>query len=86
MKTIQDYMTDPRILNDPCMKGALEPIVRIHAIRLKIEDEYAGMSVEEEVKARNEKGREFLARYGLSDRLVNLSGQGKLKPRYPVMA
>jgi hypothetical protein len=79
MKTIEEYMNDPRIRNDPCMAEALDPIIRIHAIRLKIEDEYAGMTPEEEVKARNEKGRAFLARHGLSDRLVNLSGQGKVQ-------
>ncbi|GHV64165.1 hypothetical protein AGMMS49587_16000 [Spirochaetia bacterium] len=79
MKTVEEYMNDPRIRNDPCMAGALEPIVRIHAIRLRIEDQYAGMSPEEEVRARNEKGKAALARQGLSDRLVNLSGQGKIQ-------
>jgi hypothetical protein len=38
MKTIQDYLNDPRILNDPCMAGALEPVKEIHAIRLKLQD------------------------------------------------
>ena len=80
MKTVEEYMSDPRILNDPCMEGALEPIIRIHAIRLRLQDEYAGMSPEEEVMARNKKGKAALARHGLSDRLVNLSGQGKIQP------
>ena len=44
MKTIEDYMNDSRIVTDPLMEGALEPIRRIHAIRLKIQDETAGMT------------------------------------------
>ena len=39
MKTVQDYLNDPRILNDPDMKDAMEPIKEIHAICLKIQDE-----------------------------------------------
>jgi hypothetical protein len=77
-------MNDPRILNDPCMEGALEPIREIHAIRLKLQDEYAGLSVEEETKLRNKRAVEFLASIGADPHLVNLSGQGKLKPRQPV--
>jgi hypothetical protein len=80
MKTVEEYMQDPRILNDPCMAGALEPIIRVHAIRLKLQDEYAGMTLEEETRVRNAKARASLAAHGLSDRLVNLSGQGKIQP------
>jgi hypothetical protein len=47
MKTVQEYMSDPRILNDPAMVGALEPVKEIHAIRLMIQDETAGMSAAE---------------------------------------
>jgi hypothetical protein len=36
MKTIQDYMNDPRIFNDLAMAKALEPIREIHAIRLTL--------------------------------------------------
>jgi hypothetical protein len=81
MKTLEEYMNDPRILNDPWMDGEDEVIVQLHAIRLKLQDEYAGMTPEEECRVRNEKARASLAAHGLSDRLVNFSGQGKLQPR-----
>jgi hypothetical protein len=84
MKTVQDYMNDPRILNDPGMAGALEPVRKIHAIRLMSQDERAGMTAEEETEYLNKQARAFLARLGLTPQLVNLSGQGKLKPRQPV--
>jgi hypothetical protein len=44
MKTIQEYMNDPRLLNDPGIAGALEPVREIHAARLMIQDETAGMT------------------------------------------
>jgi hypothetical protein len=44
MKTIQEYMNDPRLLNDPGMAEALEPVREIHAARLMIQDETAGMT------------------------------------------
>jgi hypothetical protein len=84
MKTLDDYLNDPRILNDPDMIGALEPIREIHAARLLLQDETAGMSVEEKVAFINARGNETLARHGLAPKMVNLSGQGKLKPRQPV--
>jgi hypothetical protein len=84
MKTVQDYMNDPRILNDPGMAEALAPIKEIHAIRLMSQDERAGMSPEEEIKYLNNQAKAFLVRLGLAPQLVNLSGQGKLKPRQPV--
>jgi len=37
MKTVQEYMNDPRMLNDPDMAKALEPIKELHAIRLMIQ-------------------------------------------------
>jgi len=49
MKTVQDYLNAPRLLNDPAMLGALEPVREIHAARLKIQDETAGMTVAERV-------------------------------------
>jgi hypothetical protein len=85
MKTIQDYMNDPRLLNDPLMEKALEPIKEIHAIRLKIQDETAGMTVEEEAAYHRKKTEKLFADFGLPPpQYVDLSGQGKLKPR-PVM-
>jgi hypothetical protein len=114
-------MNDPRILNDPDMIGALEPIKRIHAIRLMSQDERAGMSPEEEIEYLNKRAEaldpvkeihaarlmiqdetagmtsEEKAAYhkknvaalfsgtGLSlPEYVNLSGQGRLKPRQPL--
>ena len=73
MKTIKNYMNDPRMLNDPGMAEALEPVKEIHAIRLRIQDETAGMTIEERVEFINNKARESLSRHGLSSRIVNLS-------------
>jgi hypothetical protein len=84
MKTVQDYMTDPRLLNDPDMARALEPVREIHAIRLKLQGEYTGMTAEEETKLRNKRAVEFLIGIGADPHLVSFSGQGKLKPRQPV--
>jgi hypothetical protein len=84
MKTVQDYMNDPRILNDPEMAGALEPIKEIHAARLMLQDETAHMTTAEKVDYLNSSAKAFLANLGLPQQLVNLSGQGKLKPHRPV--
>jgi hypothetical protein len=84
MKTIDDYMNDPRILNDPDMAGALEPVREIHAARLMLQDETAGMSGTEKIAFINARGREILARNGLTPKIVNYAGQGKLKPRQPI--
>jgi len=84
MKTIIDYMNDPRLINDPDMAGALEPIREIHAARLMLQDETAGMSSAEKIAFINARGKETLARFGLKPKIVNLSGQGKLKPRAAV--
>jgi hypothetical protein len=81
MKTINDYLNDPRLLEDPEMD---EPIRKIHAARLMLQDETSGMSGAEKVAFINARGRETLKRLGLAPKFVNLSGQGKLKPRVPV--
>jgi len=57
------------MLNDPGMATALEPVKEIHAIRLKLQDETAGMTEAERIEFINRKGREALARHGLSSRL-----------------
>ena len=75
MKTVQEYLSDPRILNDPGMAKALDPIKEIHAIRLKLQDETAGMTEAERIEFINKRGREALARNGLSSRLSNQSTQ-----------
>jgi hypothetical protein len=87
MKTIQEYMNDPRILNDPLMENALEPVKEIHAIRLKIQDETAGMTVAEESEYRRKKAERLFAEFGFpSPHYVDLSGQGKLQPRHDLVS
>jgi hypothetical protein len=82
MKTVKDYMNDPRILEEPEMD---EPIRKIHAARLMLQDKTAGMSGAEKAAFINARSRETLARLGLTPKIVNLSGQGKLKLRQPVI-
>jgi hypothetical protein len=87
MKTIQDYMNDPRILNDPLMEGALEPIKEIHAIRLKIQDETVGMTAVEEAEYHKQKTDQLFSSLGLPlPQYVDLSGQGKLELRQPIVS
>jgi hypothetical protein len=62
MKTVQDYMNDPRLTNDPAMKDSLELSKEIHAIRLKIQDENEGLSVAEI----NRRAETTLASWGIS--------------------
>jgi len=81
MKTVADYMNDPRLLNDPEMAGALEPIREIHAARLMLQDETIGMTATEKVAFINARGKETLAKLGLTPKIINLSGKGKLKPK-----
>jgi len=83
MKTVQEYLSDPRMLNDPGMAKALEPIKEIHAIRLKLQDETAGMTEAERIEFINKRGREALARNGLSSRLANPSTQERAVQREP---
>jgi hypothetical protein len=82
MKTVDDYMNDPRIVNDPAMMEELEPIRKIHAIRLKMQDETAGMAPAEKATLHKRNTDAFFASLGLPPpQYVNLTGQGKLKPR-----
>ena len=79
MKTVQEYMNDPRMLNDPGMAGALEPVKEIHAIRLMIQDETAGMNAAEKAAYHKQGAEALFASLGLPPpKYVNLSGQGKL--------
>ena len=64
MKTAQDYMNDPRLAGDPEMAGALEPVREIHAMRLKLRDETAGMTVAERADFLNREAEAFLAPMG----------------------
>jgi hypothetical protein len=86
MKTMQDYMNDPRILNDKDLMNGPGEIRIIHAARLRLQDETAGMTTVERSAYLRKKTEAAFAHYGfLSPEFVNLSGQGKLKPRQPVM-
>jgi hypothetical protein len=55
MKTVQDYLSDPRITSDPGLMSGPEEIRTIHAIRLKQQDETSGMSIEEKAAFHREK-------------------------------
>jgi len=82
MKTLADYLNDPRLLEDPQMTEALEPVREIHAARLMIRDETAGMTEAERVIYRKRNVAAFFADLGLPlPQYVNLTGQGKVKPK-----
>jgi len=57
MKTINDYMNDPRLLAD----SSPEPVKEIHAARLKIQDETAGMTAAERAEYSRKKVSDFFA-------------------------
>jgi hypothetical protein len=76
-------MSDPRLLSDPGMAEALEPVREIHAIRLKIQDETATMTTAEKIDSLNREAEAFLAPMGKT-LCYDLAGQGKLKPRQPI--
>jgi hypothetical protein len=78
-KTVREYMNDPRILNDPEMKDAPEVIREIHAIRLKHQDETAGMTPEEHAAYVNKKAAAFFARSGITPRYADFSRE-ELRP------
>jgi len=60
------------------MAGALEPIRRIHAIRLKMQDETAGMSTVERAALYKRNANSFFAGLGLpAPQYVNMAGCGK---------
>jgi hypothetical protein len=82
MKTVQDYLNDPRITSDLGLMSGPEEIRTIHAIRLKQQDETAGMSVEEKAAFHRKKTDVMFASLGLPPpKYVSFSGQGKLKPK-----
>jgi len=78
MKTVQEYLTDPRMLNDPYMADALEPIKEIHAIRLKIQDETGEMTTRKKIEFLNKEAEDFLSPLGKS-LCHDLEGAGKMK-------
>jgi hypothetical protein len=85
MKTMQDYMNDPRILNDKGLMNGPEEIRIIHAARLRLQDETAGMTTAERSAYLKKKTLDAFSSGGLpAPEIVNYAGQGKLKPRQPV--
>ncbi|MHB9296073.1 hypothetical protein PilKf_01827 [Pillotina sp. SPG140] len=74
MKTVQEYMNDPRITEDPAMKDSLDLIKEVHAIRLKVQDENKGISAAE----RNRRAKMSLASHGITF-CQDLSGMGKIR-------
>jgi hypothetical protein len=86
MKTVQDYLNDPRLLNDPFMdEDTPEPIKELRAIRLKIQDETEGMSPKEHVEYFNKRGREILEKAGIKAEFINRAGQGKRIYKKPTL-
>jgi hypothetical protein len=83
MKTVEEYMNDPRILSDPGNDDVL--IREIHAIRLKTEDETENMTVQEKCDYLNNKARDVLSSIGADSLLVSFPEGGKLRPRTPAM-
>lgn len=75
IKKIDDYMNDTRILDDPEIMEAPECVREIHAIRLKLQDETAGMTTEEHVNYVNRKAMAFLERNGMSHLYVDFARQ-----------
>ena len=87
MKTVQDYLNDPRITGDTGLMAGPEEIRTIHAIRLKQQDEIAGMSFADKSEFHRKRTDAMFADLGLPlPEYVNLSGQGKLQPKEAVSA
>jgi hypothetical protein len=80
MKTMQDYLNDPRITQDKGLMSGPPELVPIHAARLQIQDETAGMSVQERVDYLNHKAAAILAPMGIKIS-PGFPGQGKLAAR-----
>ena len=79
MKTVQDYFNDPRLTSDKGLMSGPEEIKTIHAIRLKIQDETAGMSIEEQNLLSRKKTDAVFSSLGLPlPRYVNFEGQGRI--------
>jgi len=78
MKTVQEYLSDPRMLNDPYMAEALEPVKELHAIRLKIQDEIGNMTIKNRIDLLNKEAEDFLSPLGKS-LCHDLEGAGKMK-------
>ena len=65
MRTIKEYLNDPRITNDSGLMSGPEEIKIIHAIRLKQQDEMAGMSFREKAFSQRQKIDSIFSDLGL---------------------
>jgi hypothetical protein len=82
MKTIKDYMNDPRILDDKLLMDAPDPVREVYAARLRNQDEHNVLSPEYADHC-HKTAASLFAQFGITPEYANLSGQGKLKPRVP---
>ncbi|MDR1215768.1 MAG: hypothetical protein LBK25_03700 [Treponema sp.] len=76
MKTINDYLNEPALANEPMA------LREVHAIRLMIHDETKDMTIEEKRAYHNNNRKEmdaYFARLGVTPKYADFSGQGKLK-------
>jgi hypothetical protein len=78
MKTVQDYMNDPRVTNDPGLTDAPESVRKVHAIRLMLQERRANMTLEERRADIQQRSDAFLAGCGITPQYVSFPGQGKL--------
>jgi hypothetical protein len=78
MKTIDDYLNDPSLVNEPMA------LREVHAARLKIQDEIKGMTAEEKRAYYHDGAAAFFVRFGITPKYAEPSGQGKLNPRRPL--
>jgi hypothetical protein len=78
MKTVDDYLNDPRITGDPEMMNAIPLIRELHAIRLKQHDETEGMTDEQYCNYVHDRAAAFYAMYGITlIRATVQAGDGK---------
>ena len=84
-KTVDDYINDPRIIDDPEMMEAPECVREIHAVRLMLQDETAGMTTKEHVDYINARGKATLAKWGLSHLYVDSINREPEQPNNQIL-
>jgi Zn/Cd-binding protein ZinT len=73
MKTIDDYLKDPSLGNEPMA------LREVHAARLKIQDETKNMTAEEKKAYYHDGATAFFNRLGITPTYADFSSQDKLK-------
>jgi hypothetical protein len=68
MKTINDYLDDPSLTNEPMA------LREVHAARLKIQDETKNMTTEEKRAYYHNGAADFFARLGITPKYADFSG------------